>query len=78
MAALGAVAEPLAMFFPVVNEGVWHWAQPTLTKVARPLTERPSHTGSAAWSGRSVTKGRVTSSKASHPNQGSSFIAPNT
>src|ERR1700722_4681603 len=37
-AALGLVEEPLAIILPVVNEGVWQWAQPTLAKIARPLT----------------------------------------
>src|SRR6201984_2979928 len=37
-AALGLVAEPLAIILPVVNEGVWQWAQPTFVKVARPFT----------------------------------------
>jgi hypothetical protein len=32
------VEEPLAIILPVVNEGVWQWAQPTLMKLARPLT----------------------------------------
>src|ERR1700687_6509629 len=37
-AALGLVEEPLAIILPVVNEGVWQWAQPTFVKVARPFT----------------------------------------
>src|SRR3984893_16455700 len=37
-AALGLVEEPLAIILPVVNEGVWQWAQPTFVKVARLLT----------------------------------------
>src|SRR6201987_5069638 len=37
-AALGLVEEPLAIILPVVNEGVWQWAQPTFIKVARPFT----------------------------------------
>ena len=37
-AALGTVEEPLAIILPVVNEGVWHRAQPIFTNVARPLS----------------------------------------
>lgn len=33
----GTVEEPLAIILPVVNEGVWQWAQPTLMKAARPF-----------------------------------------
>src|SRR5438270_3403895 len=36
-AALGTVEEPLAIILPVVNEGVWQWAQPIFMKVARPF-----------------------------------------
>ena len=36
-AALGLVEEPLAIFLPVVNDGVWQWAQPTFVKLARPF-----------------------------------------
>ena len=36
-AAEGTLEEPLAIILPVVNEGVWQWAQPTLIKVARPF-----------------------------------------
>ena len=45
-AALGTVEEPLAIILPVVNEGVWQWAQPIFMKVARPLeTEGVSGAG---------------------------------
>jgi hypothetical protein len=37
-AALGLVEEPLAIFAPVVNEGVWQWTQPILAKVTRPFS----------------------------------------
>ena len=37
-AALGLVEEPLAIFAPVVNEGVWQWTQPIFAKVARPFS----------------------------------------
>jgi len=36
-AALGLVEEPLAIFAPVVNEGLWQWTQPIFAKVARPF-----------------------------------------
>ena len=32
------VEEPLAIILPVVNEGVWHWAQPIFANVLRPLS----------------------------------------
>ena len=37
-AALGLVEEPLAIFAPVVSEGVWQWTQPMVAKVARPFS----------------------------------------
>jgi len=37
-AALGLVAEPLAIILPVVNEGVWQWTHPILAKVSRPFS----------------------------------------
>src|SRR6202521_371084 len=35
---LGLFDEPLAIALPVVNEGVWQIAQPTIAKTARPFT----------------------------------------
>src|ERR1700676_1728310 len=32
------VEEPLAIFAPVVSEGVWQWTQPIVAKVARPFS----------------------------------------
>src|SRR5208337_5512799 len=32
------VEEPLAIFAPVVNEGLWQWTQPMVAKVARPFS----------------------------------------
>src|SRR5579863_7900086 len=37
-AALGLVAEPLAIIVPVVNDGVWQCAHPTLANRSRPFS----------------------------------------
>jgi hypothetical protein len=42
------------------------------------LLSGPSHIAYAAWSGRFFIRESATSSKASHPNQSSSSIVPNT
>src|SRR5437879_13188750 len=59
-AALGFVAEPLAIILPVVNEGVWQWTQPIFAKTARPFT-----VDGVSGAGVGGARMRMTSAKAS-------------